>query len=387
MDAHGKHLFIRFENALVIHSHLRMSGRMAGPRQGLADARQHLADHPRRREARRPDQRPDPRADDGEPHPLRPAVSPASAPTSSPRSSTRTPSCGGCAPTTPPARSVTPCSTSGSSPASATCGRSRAASWPGSTRGGGPATSATKRCSRSSTRPARGCRQSALDGMQDKFKVVYGTAGQPCPRCGELSNIRCTRAGRRQPHRHTGVHDVSTEAADRSQRRGPDRARQHARLLRRGARPRRRHDRVRRPAREPARAREGPPAARPRLRARRATPPRSRKGSRTSRARPFDGLELDVDLKLPGYEQRVVDALRAHGLVERTLISSNWMRSLIVLRELEPKLRLGYSVPRLRKDPTQMWLTKLPAYAAAAWFRASCRRRSRCTWRRAAATR
>jgi len=84
----------------------------------------------------------------------------------------------------------------------------------------------------------------------------------------------------------------------------------------------------------------------------------------------FDGLELDVDLKLPGYEQRVVDALREHDLIERSLISSNWMRSLVVLRELEPKLRLGYSVPRLRKDPTQMWLTKLPAYAGAAWMRA-----------------
>ena len=84
----------------------------------------------------------------------------------------------------------------------------------------------------------------------------------------------------------------------------------------------------------------------------------------------FDRLELDVDLKLPGYEQRVVDALREHDLIERSLISSNWMRSLVVLRELEPKLRLGYSVPRLRKDPTQMWLTKLPAYAGAAWMRA-----------------
>jgi glycerophosphoryl diester phosphodiesterase len=84
---------------------------------------------------------------------------------------------------------------------------------------------------------------------------------------------------------------------------------------------------------------------------------------------PFAGVELDVDLKLPGYERRVVEALREHGLIERSLISSNWMRSLIVLRELEPKLRLGYSVPRQKKDPTQMWLTKLPAYAAAAWVR------------------
>jgi glycerophosphoryl diester phosphodiesterase len=84
---------------------------------------------------------------------------------------------------------------------------------------------------------------------------------------------------------------------------------------------------------------------------------------------PFDGLEFDVDLKLPGYEDRVVAALREHDLVDRVLISSNWMRSLVVLRALEPKLRLGYSVPRLKKDPTQAWLTKLPAYAMAAWVR------------------
>ena len=31
----------------------------------------------------------------------------------------------------------------------------------------------------------------------------------------------------------------------------------------------------------------------------------------------FSGVELDVDLKLPGYEARVVEALRAHGLLDR----------------------------------------------------------------------
>ena len=51
---------------------------------------------------------------------------------------------------------------------------------------------------------------------------------------------------------------------------------------------------------------------------------------------PFDGVDLDVDLKLPGYEARVVDALREFGLIERSLISSNWMRSLVTIRELEP---------------------------------------------------
>jgi glycerophosphoryl diester phosphodiesterase len=85
---------------------------------------------------------------------------------------------------------------------------------------------------------------------------------------------------------------------------------------------------------------------------------------------PFDGVELDVDLKLPGYEERVVAALREYGLVERTLLSTNWMRSLVKIRALEPKLRLGWSVPRLKRDPTMARLTKLPALAGAVYVRA-----------------
>ena len=46
----------------------------------------------------------------------------------------------------------------------------------------------------------------------------------------------------------------------------------------------------------------------------------------------FGEVELDLDLKLPGYEAQVVDTLRAHGLVERTLISSQYMRSLVAIR-------------------------------------------------------
>jgi glycerophosphoryl diester phosphodiesterase len=77
---------------------------------------------------------------------------------------------------------------------------------------------------------------------------------------------------------------------------------------------------------------------------------------------PFADVDLDVDLKLPGYERRVVEALREHGLVERTLVSTLFMRSLVVLRELEPRLRLGWSVPRVRRDYTAHRLTALPAY-------------------------
>jgi len=79
---------------------------------------------------------------------------------------------------------------------------------------------------------------------------------------------------------------------------------------------------------------------------------------------PFTDIELDVDLKLPGYEARVLDALREYGLVERALVSSTFMRSLVLLRELEPRLRLGWSYPRAKRDYTASWLYKVPVYAA-----------------------
>lgn len=46
----------------------------------------------------------------------------------------------------------------------------------------------------------------------------------------------------------------------------------------------------------------------------------------------FAGLRLDVDLKLPGYESRVVAALREHGLVDRALVSSQYPESLDAVR-------------------------------------------------------
>jgi glycerophosphoryl diester phosphodiesterase len=83
----------------------------------------------------------------------------------------------------------------------------------------------------------------------------------------------------------------------------------------------------------------------------------------------FDGIELDVDLKLPGYEARVVEALRAHGLVERSLISTQWMRSLVEVRRLEPALRLGWSVPRVRRDYTTSVVMAPVAYTVLAYWR------------------
>jgi glycerophosphoryl diester phosphodiesterase len=91
----------------------------------------------------------------------------------------------------------------------------------------------------------------------------------------------------------------------------------------------------------------------------------------------FDGIELDVDVKLPGYELRVLDALREHDLVSRTLISGMFTAGLARIRAAEPKLRLGWSVPRVRRDYTTDMLTAIPALAMLTGYRATLPRRAR----------
>ena len=84
----------------------------------------------------------------------------------------------------------------------------------------------------------------------------------------------------------------------------------------------------------------------------------------------FGDVELDVDLKLPGYEQRVVKVLQDQGLVDRTIVSTQYMRSLVTVRALEPGLRLGWSVPRAKRDLTtsRLWLP-LALTVLAVWRR------------------
>lgn len=70
---------------------------------------------------------------------------------------------------------------------------------------------------------------------------------------------------------------------------------------------------------------------------------------------------LDVDVKWPGEEAHLVAALRARGLVGRTLASTMEPATMRELRRLAPELRLGWSVPRLRRDPLASPVLKGPA--------------------------
>lgn len=96
----------------------------------------------------------------------------------------------------------------------------------------------------------------------------------------------------------------------------------------------------------------------------------------------FAGVEFDLDVKLPGYELRVVDALRGAGLTNRTLLSGMYPSSLSRVRAAEPSLRLGWSVPRVRRDYTSDMLTAIPALAMLTGYRALLPRRAREALRR-----
>ncbi|WP_354699460.1 hypothetical protein DSM112329_05177 [Paraconexibacter sp. AEG42_29] len=91
---------------------------------------------------------------------------------------------------------------------------------------------------------------------------------------------------------------------------------------------------------------------------------------------PFDGLRLDVDLKLPGYEDRVCAALRDAGLAERTLISTMEEASLPRVRAAAPEIRLGWSVPKVRRNYLAHPVTKPLALAAATAARRQIPRRA-----------
>ncbi len=83
----------------------------------------------------------------------------------------------------------------------------------------------------------------------------------------------------------------------------------------------------------------------------------------------YANVDLIVDLKLAGYEDRVAAALQEHGLVGRSLISTMEEASLAHLREHHPHIRLGWSVPRLQRDPLRNPVVALPAVVLLQYMR------------------
>jgi len=79
---------------------------------------------------------------------------------------------------------------------------------------------------------------------------------------------------------------------------------------------------------------------------------------------PLDRVEIDVDIKLPGREEEIVEALQERGLIERAMVSTMEMYSLGRILELQPALRRGWTYPKVTRDWTSKRWAKGPMLAA-----------------------
>jgi glycerophosphoryl diester phosphodiesterase len=69
---------------------------------------------------------------------------------------------------------------------------------------------------------------------------------------------------------------------------------------------------------------------------------------------PLDGVEIDLDVKLPGRERELVDAVLERALLDRAMISTMERVTLSRVRELEPRMRRGWTYPKVTRD----WASK-----------------------------
>jgi glycerophosphoryl diester phosphodiesterase len=91
---------------------------------------------------------------------------------------------------------------------------------------------------------------------------------------------------------------------------------------------------------------------------------------------PFGALDFIVDLKLPGYELAVVEALTQAGLKDRSMISTTYRDSLVLLREAGAGIRVAWSVPRAKRDYLRSVLMAGPALVALRVMRRTLPRRA-----------
>ncbi len=84
---------------------------------------------------------------------------------------------------------------------------------------------------------------------------------------------------------------------------------------------------------------------------------------------PLDQVEIDLDIKLPGREEEIVEALRERDLVGRAMVSTMELYSLGRILQLEPALRRGWTYPKVTKDWASKRWAKGPMLGALAVMR------------------
>jgi glycerophosphoryl diester phosphodiesterase len=85
---------------------------------------------------------------------------------------------------------------------------------------------------------------------------------------------------------------------------------------------------------------------------------------------PLDDVEIDLDLKLAGRENELVEAVRERGLNGRAMVSTMYLESLAVLRELDRELPLGWTYPKVSRDWMREWWARIITAGALPFMRA-----------------
>jgi glycerophosphoryl diester phosphodiesterase len=85
---------------------------------------------------------------------------------------------------------------------------------------------------------------------------------------------------------------------------------------------------------------------------------------------PLESIPFDLDLKLPAGEDELAQALRDRDLLERASLSTMEVTSLRKLYETVPTLRLGWTLPKTRRDWTSVRWARPALVAGLASLRA-----------------
>jgi glycerophosphoryl diester phosphodiesterase len=85
---------------------------------------------------------------------------------------------------------------------------------------------------------------------------------------------------------------------------------------------------------------------------------------------PLDDVKIDLDIKISGREDEIVEAVKSRGLTGRIMTSGTEIPTIRLLREIAPELSRGWTIPRVKRDWTKSRVGKPVVLAGMAALRA-----------------
>jgi glycerophosphoryl diester phosphodiesterase len=90
---------------------------------------------------------------------------------------------------------------------------------------------------------------------------------------------------------------------------------------------------------------------------------------------PLGEVKIDLDIKIKGREDEIVEAVRSRGLTDRTMTSGTEIPTIRALGDIAPELSRGWTIPRVTRDWTKSRTGRPLVLAGMATLRARLPRR------------